>query len=81
MSLFSRFRRSSAERVASIAQIPAGIRVYAIGDVHGRDDLFSDLLDKIEADHQSRTSAQSVLILLGDLIDRGPDSRAVVERA
>ena len=81
MSLFSRFRRSAAERVASVARIPAGIRVYAIGDIHGRDDLFADLLDKIEADHRSRAPAQSVLILLGDLIDRGPDSRAVVERA
>jgi len=61
--------------------IPAGQRVYAIGDIHGRDDLFADLLDKIEADHASRDPAQSVLILLGDLVDRGPDSRGVVERA
>lgn len=81
MSLFSRFRRSAAERVASPANVPAGIRVYAIGDIHGRDDLFADLLDKIEAHHRSRGPAQSVLILLGDLVDRGPDSRAVVERA
>lgn len=61
--------------------VPDGQRVYAIGDIHGRDDLFADLLDKIEADHAARDPAQSVLILLGDLVDRGPDSRRVVERA
>lgn len=81
MSFFSRFRRPVAERVARTAVIPPGLRVYAIGDIHGRDDLFADLLNKIEVDHTSRSPAQSVLILLGDLVDRGPNSRAVVERA
>ncbi len=81
MSLFSRFRRSDAARVAKAARVPPGLRVYAIGDIHGRDDLFADLLDRIEQDHRSREPARSVVILLGDLVDRGPDSRGVIERA
>lgn len=61
--------------------IPAGQRVYAIGDIHGRDDLFAELLGKIEADHAARPPACATLILLGDLVDRGPASAEVVERA
>lgn len=61
--------------------IPAGERVYAIGDIHGRDDLFAELLDRIEADDKGRSAAHTTLILLGDLVDRGPASASVVERA
>jgi serine/threonine protein phosphatase 1 len=60
---------------------PAGQRLYAIGDIHGRLDLLDDLLAQIEADDQARgTDATSRLIFLGDLVDRGPASRGVVER-
>jgi len=51
--------------------------VYAVGDVHGRLDLLDDLLARIEAD---AGDAAYELILLGDLVDRGPDSAGVVER-
>ncbi len=61
--------------------VPEGRRVYAIGDVHGRLDLFDRLLGMIEADHRARPPAAVDLVLLGDLVDRGPDSRGVVERA
>lgn len=61
--------------------IPAGQRVYAIGDIHGRDDLFAELIDLISADNSSRSPAKVTLILLGDLVDRGPRSAEVVERA
>ncbi|HEX8365516.1 MAG TPA: metallophosphoesterase [Allosphingosinicella sp.] len=59
---------------------PPGSRAYAIGDVHGRLDLLEDLLERIEADNAARASAKTYLVLLGDLIDRGPDSAGVVER-
>ena len=59
---------------------PAGQRLYAIGDIHGRRDLLDALLEKINADDRARGAAQTQIIFLGDLIDRGPDSRAVVER-
>ncbi|MBX9797360.1 metallophosphoesterase [Sphingomonas sp.] len=61
--------------------IPAGQRVYAIGDIHGRRDLLDQLLELIQADDAARGPAQQQLIFLGDLVDRGIDSAAVVERA
>jgi serine/threonine protein phosphatase 1 len=59
----------------------SGYRAYAIGDVHGRLDLLDGLLAQIAADHQARGGeVKPLLVLLGDLIDRGPDSRGVLER-
>jgi serine/threonine protein phosphatase 1 len=75
------FRRRADPAPARIARVPAGQRVYAIGDIHGRDDLFASLLERIEADNASRGPANITLVLLGDLIDRGPASAEVVERA
>lgn len=51
-------------------------RTYAIGDVHGRDDLLGDLLDEI-----GRRSDEELprLIFLGDIVDRGPGSRNALE--
>ncbi len=63
------------------ARVPAGQRVYAIGDIHGRLDLFELLLDIIHEDAAARGPADTWLVLLGDLVDRGPDSCGVVERA
>jgi serine/threonine protein phosphatase 1 len=59
---------------------PKGHRAYAVGDVHGRLDLLDRLLAQIEADVARRPARHVLLIMLGDLIDRGPDSRGVVER-
>ena len=61
------------------ASIPAGMRVYAIGDVHGRLDLLKTLLGQIIADDRHREPADTQIILLGDLVDRGPESAGVVE--
>ena len=69
-------RRASSEK----PRIPDGIRVYAIGDVHGRLDLLDDMLEQIEAEIAVRGEAQNQLVVLGDIIDRGPDSRRVIER-
>ncbi len=60
--------------------IPAGRRVYAVGDIHGRLDLVDRLLGMIDADDRSRGPAATELIFLGDLVDRGPELRGVVER-
>ena len=59
---------------------PEGRRAYAIGDIHGRADLLEELLERIEADNEARDPAKTWLVFLGDLIDRGPDSRGVIER-
>jgi serine/threonine protein phosphatase 1 len=66
---------------APAAAIPAGERVYAIGDVHGRAELFAALIAAIEADDGARLAARTTIILLGDLIDRGPDSAGVIRLA
>ena len=60
--------------------IPDGRRIYAVGDIHGRLDLVDRLLGMIDADDHRRGPARTELIFLGDLVDRGPDSRGVVER-
>src|SRR5687767_1281137 len=61
-------------------RVPGGVRVYAIGDIHGRLDLLDALLAQIEADDRARGSARTEFIFLGDLMDRGPDSRGVIDR-
>lgn len=63
------------------SRLPDGLRVYAIGDIHGRLDLLDALIDRIEADDAARGDADTQLIFLGDLIDRGPNSAQVVERS
>ncbi|MDV3457473.1 metallophosphoesterase [Sphingomonas sp. HF-S4] len=72
-------RRSVAPKLEG--RIPAGQRVYAIGDIHGRLDLLDTLLLRIRSDDASRGAAQSRILFLGDLIDRGPSSAQVVDRA
>lgn len=62
------------------AALPGGKRVYAIGDIHGRADLLDTLLEKIDADDRARGPAETALIFLGDLPDRGPASRVVIEK-
>lgn len=60
--------------------IPADTRVYAIGDVHGRLDLLQQLERRIVADAAAHPGPQDQrLILVGDYVDRGPDSRGVLE--
>ncbi|MEP3050304.1 MAG: metallophosphoesterase [Erythrobacter sp.] len=60
--------------------VPAGERYYAIGDIHGRLDLFEALIAGIEADDAAAGQAQTTIILLGDLVDRGQDSAGVITR-
>lgn len=62
-------------------ELPHGERIYAVGDIHGRLDLFQQLIQKIEADDAARTTANTTIILLGDLIDRGPESSGVIDAA
>jgi serine/threonine protein phosphatase 1 len=62
------------------ASIPDGQRVYAVGDIHGRLDLLDALLARIDADDAARAPARTTIVFLGDLVDRGPESRGVVQR-
>ena len=61
--------------------LPPGTRAYAVGDVHGMGALFAALREAIDADDAARAPADSTVVLLGDLIDRGPDSAGVIASA
>lgn len=78
--MLKRFLRSRRAVSAPPSRLPDGERVYAIGDIHGRLDLFDEIFDRIEADDAQRGTALTTLIFLGDLVDRGPESAGVIER-
>ncbi|SFK75839.1 metallophosphoesterase family protein [Methylocapsa palsarum] len=59
--------------------IPKGVRVYAIGDIHGRADLLAEMFERIDADLAENPIADPIHIFLGDYIDRGPESAAVLD--
>jgi len=73
-------RKAYVEEPRLPASVPEGSRIYAIGDIHGRADLLDQLLALIDEDSAHDRSAVVHLIYLGDYIDRGPDSAAVLER-
>jgi serine/threonine protein phosphatase 1 len=59
------------------ARGPEDIRLYAIGDIHGRLDLLEAMYAKIEADR--RGAGDWRIVHLGDYCDRGPDTRGVID--
>jgi len=59
--------------------LPVGLRIYAIGDVHGCADRLAALHGGIRADMEARPVARVVLLHLGDYVDRGPDSAGVLD--
>jgi calcineurin-like phosphoesterase family protein len=61
-------------------RLPEGTRIYAIGDIHGRLDLLDEVLARIEEDTAEYPTPNATRVFLGDYIDRGPDSKGVVER-
>ena len=54
-------------------------RLYVIGDIHGRLDLLDRLIEAIKRD-VDESGSDSLTVTLGDYIDRGPNSRGVIER-
>lgn len=72
------FNRGGPSAAAAVARVPDGLRVYAVGDIHGCKDLLEDLLAKIRRDAEG-FSGRPMLVFLGDYIDRGPDSAGVVD--
>jgi len=61
------------------AQAPQGMRIYTIGDIHGCAGVLDRLHARIEADAENFTG-DKLIVYLGDYVDRGPDSRGVIER-
>lgn len=68
--------------VGDTPQVPDGLRVYAVGDIHGSLGLFERLMYMIGEDigRHCNGDVVPVIVFLGDYIDRGTDSRGVVER-
>ena len=62
------------------ASLPAGQRVYAIGDVHGCAARLDALHTQIRDDLAARPVAEATVVHLGDYIDRGEDSAGVLAR-
>ena len=55
-------------------------RIYVIGDIHGRSDLLDRMVEQISRDLDANPISDCVTVTLGDYIDRGPDSRGVLDR-
>jgi serine/threonine protein phosphatase 1 len=60
--------------------VPQGLRVYAVGDIHGRLDLLEKLLGAIKADLAQNPAMRPIYVFLGDYIDRGNWSRETIDR-
>lgn len=77
-SLFGRREPAPPERPDP--RIPDGLRVYAIGDVHGRADLLDRMAGLIAQDMAASDRCHAYTVCLGDYVDRGLQSSSVLER-
>jgi len=73
--LFNRRKRHGG----ASPQVPPDEQLYAIGDIHGRSDLMRQMLDRIDAELAVQKAPRQHIIFLGDYVDRGPDTRGVLE--
>ncbi len=55
-------------------------RIYVIGDIHGRSDLLDRMVEHISRDLDASPTSDCMTVTLGDYVDRGPDSRGVLDR-
>ncbi len=73
-------RRGNAEPPPSYPPAPEGETLYVIGDVHGRADCLVRAQARIDRDRGAAQPApRAIEIYLGDYVDRGPDSKAVLD--
>ena len=63
-----------------LPQAPPDTRIYAIGDIHGCSGLLDRLHALIRDDAEQAPETRRVVVYLGDYVDRGPDSRGVLDR-
>lgn len=69
-----------ARTVRRLPRVPDGVRVYAVGDVHGRLDLLREIEERIVEDlAASPRVVEPFVVYLGDYVDRGVDSRGVLQ--
>ena len=68
-----------SRRINASPLLPEELRIYAVGDVHGRADLLKQLFSRIDEDLKKHPIAETMHIFLGDYIDRGPESRQTID--
>jgi serine/threonine protein phosphatase 1 len=68
-----------SRRIVKPPLLPDGIRVYALGDIHGRSDLLKEMFTVIDADMARNPVNRPVEVFLGDYVDRGPDSAQTLD--
>ena len=76
--MFSRLFSRRPTRPAS--RTPPDCVIWAVGDIHGRSDLADRLIQAIRADLHAAQASRKVVVLLGDYVDRGLDSRGVLDQ-
>jgi len=60
-------------------KVPQGSRIYVIGDIHGRADLLEILHGLVREDARQNAAERRVIIYLGDYVDRGLNTREVID--
>ncbi len=81
-TIFSPIRDQASRQAppSTAARAPAGERIYVVGDIHGRSDLLSRIHEAIRVDIAERGAPpKRTVVYLGDYVDRGPNSREVID--
>ena len=74
------FRTKPEPETVSVPRVADTDRIYAVGDIHGRADLLNEMFKRIAMDAAEHKDARNPrIILLGDYIDRGDNSRDVID--
>lgn len=64
----------------STSRTPSDCVVWTVGDIHGRDDLADRLIQAIRDDLFRSSAGRKVIVFLGDYVDRGRGSKAVLDQ-
>ena len=63
-----------------VYKTPDNMRIYAIGDIHGHASLLDKMHQAISKDLLREAPEKAHIVYMGDYIDRGPDSKGVIDR-
>lgn len=78
--MFAFFRRKKTKTGRPVYRLPDGLRVYAVGDIHGRADLLRPLHAAIAQDaDKAGPETDHCVVYLGDYLDRGPYVRETID--
>ncbi len=77
--MFARLFAKGSPQPAGPPRIADGSRVYAVGDIHGRADLLRAINRMIREDAAAAPTARKIVVYLGDYVDRGDASCAVID--